>query len=59
MHSVPSGSYQRFSSLPALWRAYLACRRGKRRRLRVRQAAQCGDEALLRSLYSYRGLLLF
>lgn len=31
MRSVPAGSYARFSALPALWGAYLATRRGKRR----------------------------
>ena len=35
MHSIPSGSFQRLSSLAALWHAYLSCRRGKRRQPRM------------------------
>lgn len=31
MRSVPAGSFQRLTSFKALWRAWLACRRGKRR----------------------------
>jgi hypothetical protein len=35
MRSVPPGSFQRLSSFKALWRAWLACRRGKRRRASI------------------------
>ncbi len=35
MHSIPAGSFTRLSSLPALWQAYLSCRRGKRRQPRM------------------------
>jgi retron-type reverse transcriptase len=35
MRTIPSGSYERLSNLPSLWRAYLACRRGKRRQARM------------------------
>lgn len=35
MRTIPRGSYERFSSLLALWHAYLACRRGKRRQARM------------------------
>jgi RNA-directed DNA polymerase len=35
MRTIPKGSYERLSSLPSLWRAYLACRRGKRRQPRM------------------------
>ncbi len=35
MRSLPSGSYERLSSLPALWHAYLDCRRDKRRQPRM------------------------
>ena len=31
MRSVPAGSFERLSALPALWAAYEATRRGKRR----------------------------
>jgi len=31
MRSVPAGSFQRCTDLPALWRAYRTCRRGKSR----------------------------
>jgi hypothetical protein len=35
VRSVPAGSYDRLSSLEALWRAWLLCRRGKRRQPRI------------------------
>jgi RNA-directed DNA polymerase len=35
MRTIPTGSFARLSSLPALWRAYQACRRGKRRQPRM------------------------
>ncbi len=35
MHTIPAGSFARLSSLESLWRAYLACRRGKRRQPRM------------------------
>ncbi len=35
MRSIPGGSHERLSSLPALWRAYHDCRRGKRRQPRM------------------------
>jgi len=35
MHRVPAGSFDRLSSLEALWRAYRACRRGKGRQPRM------------------------
>jgi len=35
MRSIPSGSFARLSSLQALWRAYHACRKGKRRQPRM------------------------
>jgi RNA-directed DNA polymerase len=35
MRTIPSGSFERLSSLHALWRAYQACRRGKRRQPRM------------------------
>lgn len=31
MRSVPAGSYERLSSLLALWQGYRRCRQGKRR----------------------------
>ena len=35
MRTIPRGSFERLSSLPALWRAYQCCRRGKRRQPRM------------------------
>jgi RNA-directed DNA polymerase len=35
MRSVPAGSFDRLSRLEALWRAWLLCRRGKRRQPRI------------------------
>lgn len=35
MRTIPAGSYDRLTGLEALWRAYLACRRGKRRQPRM------------------------
>lgn len=35
MRTIPPGSFTRLSSLPALWRAYDACRRRKRRQPRM------------------------
>ena len=35
MRTLKAGSFQRLASLPSLWRAWLACRRGKRRTAKV------------------------
>lgn len=35
MRSVPAGSFDRLTSLECLWRAWLLCRRGKRRQPRI------------------------
>jgi hypothetical protein len=35
MRSIPAGSYERLITLEALWRAYTACRRSKRRQPRM------------------------
>ncbi|MBN8454036.1 RNA-directed DNA polymerase [Accumulibacter sp.] len=35
MRTLKAGSYQRLANLPALWRGWLACRRGKRRTANV------------------------
>ena len=35
MRSVPAGTYARFSTREALWRAYETCRRGKARQPRM------------------------
>ncbi len=35
MRSIPAGSYDRLTCLEALWHAYLACRRSKRRQPRM------------------------
>ncbi len=35
MRSVPAGSFERLSSLEALWGAWLRCRKGKRRQPRI------------------------
>lgn len=35
MRTIPRGSHERLSSLPALWRAYRDCRRGKSRQPRM------------------------
>ena len=57
MRSIPSGSYERLSSLEALWRAYQACRRGKRRQPRMAAFDLDADRhlcALQRALASNR-----
>jgi RNA-directed DNA polymerase len=48
MRSVPAGSFQRLSSFKALWRAWLACRRGKRRRRSIAAFDLDADGHLLR-----------
>jgi RNA-directed DNA polymerase len=48
MRSVPAGSFQRLTSFKALWRAWLACRRGKRRQPGIAAFDLDADRHLLR-----------
>lgn len=48
MRSVAADSFARLSSLPALWRAWIECRRNKRRRPRVAAFDVDADSHLIR-----------
>ena len=48
MRSVPAGSFARLSSLPALWEAWLQCRRRKRRQPRIATFDLDADTHVLR-----------
>jgi len=48
MRSVASGSFDRLSSASALWRAWLECRRGKRRQPRIAAFDVDADTQILR-----------
>lgn len=54
MRSVPAGSFDRLSSLEALWRAWLACRRGKRRQPRVAEFDLDADRHVCRLHHALR-----
>lgn len=52
MHSVATGSFQRLSSLEALWNAWLKCRQGKRRQPRIAAFERNADQHLIRLEYA-------
>ncbi len=54
MRSVPSGSFRRITSVEGLWRAWLAYRRGKRRRPEVAAFELDADTRLIRLGYRLR-----
>jgi hypothetical protein len=55
MRSVPSGSFERLSSLESLWYAWLRCRRGKRRRPSMAAFDLDADNHLIRLYRALRG----
>ena len=55
MRSVPAGSFERLSSLEALWHAWLECRRGKRRQPRMAAFEIDADTHVIRLHRALRG----
>ncbi len=54
MRRIPSGSFERLSSTEALWRAWQACRRGKRRHPNIAAFDLDADRHVLRLMRELR-----